>query len=118
MDFKYFLGNQTLFNTNDYLSSFRLLPYYTFSADKWFTEAHAEHHFNGFIINKIPLLKNLKIQEVVGGHLLMSNKLKQYYEINFGIENIFRVLRFDYVLGYGINNKVNSGFTIGINTSL
>ncbi|MBA2611824.1 MAG: carboxypeptidase-like regulatory domain-containing protein [Bacteroidetes bacterium] len=118
MDFKYFLGNQTLFNTNDYLSSFRLLPYYTFSADRWFTEAHAEHHFNGFIINKIPLLKKLNIQEVVGGHLLMSNRLKQYYEINFGIENIFNVLRFDYVLGYGINNKVNSGFTIGINTRL
>ena len=118
MDFKYFLGNQTLFNTNDYLSSFRLLPYYTYSADKWFTEAHAEHHFNGFIINKIPILKNLKMQEVIGGHLLMSNKLQHYYEINFGIENIFRVLRFDYVLGYGINNKVNSGFTIGINTSL
>ena len=118
MDFKYFLGNQTLFNTNDYLSSFRLLPYYTFSADKWFSEAHAEHHFNGFIINKIPLLKKLNIQEVVGGHLLMSNRLKQYYEINFGIENIFNVLRIDYVLGYGINNKVNSGFTIGINTRL
>ena len=118
MDFKYFLGNQTLFNTNDYLSSFRLLPYYTFSADKCFAEAHAEHHFNGFIINKIPVLKKLKVQEVVGGHLLMSNKLKQYYEINFGFENIFNVLRVDYVLGYGINNKVNSGFTIGINTSL
>jgi hypothetical protein len=118
MDFKYFLGNQTLFNTNDYLSSFRLLPYYTFSADQWFSEAHAEHHFNGFIINKIPIFKQLKIQEVVGGHLLMSNRLQQYYEINFGFENIFRVLRIDYVLGYGINNKVNSGFTIGINTSL
>ena len=118
MDFKYFLGNQTLFNTNDYLSSFRLLPYYTFSADQWFAEAHAEHHFNGFIINKIPIFKQLKIQEVVGGHLLMSNRLQQYYEINFGFENIFRVLRIDYVLGYGINNKVNSGFTIGINTSL
>jgi hypothetical protein len=118
MDFKYFLGNQTLFNTNDYLSSFRLLPYYTFSADKWFAEAHAEHHFNGFIINKIPILKKLKVQEVVGGHLLMSNKLKQYYEINFGIENIFNVLRFDYVLGYGIDNKARSGFTIGINTRL
>ena len=118
MDFKYFLGNQTLFNTNDYLSSFRLLPYYTFSADKWFAEAHAEHHFNGFIINKIPVLKKLKVQEVAGGHLLMSNKLKQYYEINFGLENIFNILRVDYVLGYGIDNKVNSGFTIGINTRL
>lgn len=118
MDFKYFLGNQTLFNTNDYLSSFRLLPYYTYSADKWFVESHAEHHFNGFIVNKIPLVKKLPIQEVAGFHLLMSNKLEQYYEINFGIENIFNAIRLDYVLGYGINKKISSGFTIGINTNL
>lgn len=118
MDFKYFLGNQTIFNTNDYLSSYRLLPYYTFSADKWFTEAHAEHHFNGFIINKIPILKKLKAQEVIGAHYLTSNNLKNYYELNFGIENLFRVLRVDYVMGYGIGNAVKHGFTIGINTSL
>lgn len=118
MDYKHFLGNQTYINTSDYLNSFRLLPYYTYSANEWFAEAHAEHHFNGFIINKIPLLKKLSVQEVVGGHLLMNDKLKQYYEINFGIENIFNMLRIDYVLGYGINNRVRSGFTVGINTRL
>ncbi len=115
MDFKYFLGNQTIFNTNDYLGSFRLLPYYTFSADQWYAEAHGEHHFNGFIINKIPLLKKLKVQEVIGGHFLTSNKLKYYYELNFGVEKIFKVIRFDYVLGYAPNSKLNSGFTFGIN---
>ena len=118
MDYQHFLGNQTYVNTSDYLNSFRLLPYYGYSANEWFFEAHAEHHFNGFIINKIPLLKKLKIQEVAGGHLVMNNKINQYYEINFGIENIFRILRVDYVLGYGINNQVRSGFTIGINTRL
>ncbi len=117
MDFKYFLGNQTIFNTNDYLSSFRLLPYYTFSADKWYTEAHGEHHFNGFIINKLPLLKKLKVGEVVGGHFLASNKLPYYYEVNFGIEKIFKVIRFDYVLGYAPNTKLNKGFTFGINAN-
>jgi hypothetical protein len=116
MDYKHFLGNQTIVNTNDYLNSFRLLPYYTFSANEWYAEAHAEHHFNGFIFNKLPVLKKLRWQEVAGFHFLTSNRLKDYYEINFGIENIFRVMRFDYVLGYGINNKVNSGFTIGVNT--
>lgn len=115
MDFKYFLGNQTIFNTNDYLSSFRLLPYYTFSADQWYTEAHGEHHFNGFIINKIPGLKKLKVQEVVGGHFLASNKLKHYYEVNFGIEKIFKVIRFDYVLGFSPDNTIKQGFTFGLN---
>lgn len=116
MDYKHFNGNQTYFNTNDYLSSYRLLPYYTYSADKWFAEAHAEHHFNGFIINKIPLIKRLKIQEVVGGHFLASNKLKYYYEVNFGLEKLFKVIRIDYALGYAPNARLKQGFTIGINT--
>jgi Family of unknown function (DUF5686)/CarboxypepD_reg-like domain len=117
MDFKYFLGNQTIFNTNDYLSSFRLLPYYTFSADKWFAEAHGEHHFQGFILNKIPLVKKINVQEVIGGHFLTSNKLDYYYEINFGLEKIFKVLRIDYVLGYAPNTKFKQGFTLGLNLS-
>lgn len=114
-DYKHFLGNQTIFSTNNYLSSFRLLPYYTYSASEWFTEAHAEQHFRGFIFNKIPLLKKTNLQEVVGGHFLMSNALKHYYEINFGIDRILGIIRVDYILGYGINNKVRNGFTISIN---
>ncbi len=118
MDFKHFLGNQTILNTNEYLGSYRLLPYYQFSADQWYIESHIEHHFNGFLVNKIPLIKKLRLQEVIGGHLLMNNNLKQYYEINFGIENILNILRIDYVLNYGINNEVKSGFTIGIISKL
>lgn len=115
MDYKHFTGNQTYFNTNDYLSSYRLLPYYAYSADKWFAEAHAEHHFNGFIINKIPLIKKLKVQEVIGGHFMASNKLDYYYEVNFGLEKLFKVIRIDYVLGYAPDAKLKQGFTIGIN---
>jgi hypothetical protein len=114
MDFKYFLGNQTLFNTNDYLSSFRLLPYYTFSADRWFAEAHAEHHFQGFILGQIPLVKKLKVGEVAGIHYLSSNKLKYYYEINFGIERIWQILRVDYVLAYSPYAGLRQGVTIGL----
>lgn len=117
MDFKYFLGNQTIFNTNDYLSSFRLLPYYIFSADKWFTEAHGEHHFNGLIVNTLPLIRKLKVQEVVGAHVLRSNKLDYYYEVNFGLEKIFKVIRVDYVLGYAPNTQFKQGLTLGLNLS-
>lgn len=118
MDYKHFLGNQTIFNTSDYLNSYRLLPYYDYSADLWYAEAHAEHHFNGFLFNALPLIKKLKAQEVVGVHFLYNNKLDQYYELNFGIENIFGLVRIDYVLAYGLNNAVRSGFTIGINSRL
>jgi hypothetical protein len=114
MDYKHFDGNQTILANNDYLNSFKLLPYYTYSTKNWYAEGHAEHHFNGFIFNKIPLLKKYRMQEVVGGHVLFNDKLDQYYEVNFGIEHIFQIIRLDYVLGYGPNGKFNQGFLIGL----
>lgn len=114
MDYKHFDGNQTLLANNDYLNSFKLLPYYTYSTKNWYAEGHAEHHFNGFIFNKIPLLKKYRIQEVVGGHILFNDKLDQYYEINFGVEHIFQIIRVDYVLGYGPKGSFNQGFVIGL----
>ncbi len=114
MDYKHFDGNQTLFSSR-YNRNFFLLPYYTYSSRDWYFQAQAEHHFNGFILNKIPLLKRLPVQEVVGGRLLMNENINAYYEINFGLENIFKVLRVDYILGYGINNKLRQGFTFGLN---
>lgn len=114
MDYKHFDGNQTILANQDYLNSFKLLPYYTYSTKQWYAEAHAEHHFNGFIFNKIPILKKSRIQEVIGGHVLFNDKLDQYYEVNFGIEKIFQIIRVDYVLGYGPYNAFKQGFLIGL----
>jgi hypothetical protein len=109
MDYKHFEGNQTIYLSTDYLNSYKLLPYYTYSTNQWYAEAHAEHHFNGFIFNKIPLLKKTRLQEVIGGHALFSDKLNQYYELNFGVERIFRILRVDYVMGYGPGTTFRQG---------
>ncbi len=114
MDYYHANGNQTLLANNDYLNSFKLLPYYAYSTKQWYSEAHAEHHFNGFIFNKLPLLKKTRIQEVVGGHVLVNDKLNQYYEVNFGVEHIFQIVRIDYVLGYGPYNLFKQGFVIGL----
>ena len=114
MDYKHFNGNQTILANNDYLDAFKLLPYYTYSTKQWYAEAHIEHHFNGFIFNKIPLLKKTRIQEVVGGHALFNDKVDQYYEINFGLEHILQIIRIDYVLGYGPYKAFNQGFLIGL----
>lgn len=114
MDYKHFLGNQTIVNTNNYLNSFRLLPYYVYSTNKWYTEIHSEHHFKGFIINKIPLINKLTVQEIIGLHALYSNTIKNYYEVNFGLERVFKVIRLDYVLSYNTNMPVKHGFTLGL----
>jgi hypothetical protein len=114
MDYQHFQGNQTIFNTNDLLSSFRLLPYYTYSSGKWFAQGHIEHHFQGVILGQLPLLKKIKAQEVVGLHVLSNNVLPLYYEVSMGLERIFKVIRIEYVFGF----RPNSAMTQGLSCSL
>jgi hypothetical protein len=112
MDYKHFNGNQTIISTDD-LNSFKLLPYYGLSTKDWYAELHTEHHFNGFILNKIPLVKKLFIQELVGFHALVNDKTNHYFEVDFGLKNIFKFIRVDYVLSFKENNRLGNGFLIG-----
>jgi hypothetical protein len=111
-DFRHFYGDRTIFGKN-YLDGFQLLRYYANSTDKWYVEAHYVHHFDGFVFNKIPGFRKLKWQLVAGGHFVYTPEYKEYGEVNIGIENIFRILRFDFVTGFGRDVR-EFGVRIGI----
>lgn len=87
------------------MNAFQLPDFYFFSnkASVHYA-AFAEHHFNGFITNKIPLLKKWNWYFVAGARALWFNS-NAYAEWNFGIENIFKALRFDVVYG-NLNGKM------------
>ena len=113
MDFKHFNTTQTIFNPSS-LRSFRALPYYQYSTSGTFFEGHAEHHFNGFLFNKIPLLKKLRWQEVAGAHLLYTEQLQEYLELTVGIEKIFKIFRIDYVMTFQRDQPMGNAFRIGV----
>jgi hypothetical protein len=91
--------------------AFNMMNYYEFASDRYIS-IYAEHHFQGFFLNKIPLLKKLELREVVSGKCLwgeLSDKhqkvmlypeglyslSKPYYEVSAGIENILKIFRVD-----------------------
>lgn len=118
MDYKHFYGNETFIGTNQsYLGKFNLMPYYSMSTNKDFIEWHAEHNFKGYVINKIPLIRSLKYQFVVGAHAMYTNERKPYYEYSIGLDNVgfgtFRPFRIDYFRSYH-NGKSADGIVIGI----
>ena len=104
MDYHHFNGNQTHFTEGSYLNKFNNLPYYSMSTNKSYAEFHAEHDFEGYIMNKIPLLNKLNFNLVVGAHGLSTENHKPYQEFTVGLNNIgwgkFRFLRVDYLRSY------------------
>lgn len=118
VDYKHFNGNQTHIGTEDrYLNVFNLLPYYNSSTNDAYLEIHAEHDDNGFIMNKLPLLKKLKSTLVLGYHQLSIPKRSPYHEYSIGLNNLgfgkFKVFRFDYVHAYQSSWQAD-GFIFGL----
>jgi hypothetical protein len=112
MDFRHFSGNRTIF-AGEY-TGFQLLDYYRYSTRHRYLEGHFEHHFNGFLFNKVPLFRRLKWQEVVSLHYLNTRESNNYLELGLGVEHIFKVLRVDFVTSFQEQQKVRTGLRIGL----
>ena len=104
MDYQHFNGNQTNIGVGSYLNVFNNLPYYALSTNDSYLEMHAEHDFNGFLLGRVPLLKKLNFNLILGAHALSTPDHKPYQEYTIGLDNIgwgkFRFLRIDYVRSY------------------
>jgi hypothetical protein len=106
-------------------NSYNLMNFLEFVSDRY-VSLNVDHSFNGFIFNKIPVLKKLKFRELITckvlyGRLYNSNNpeyqsdlflfptdnagvpltytldSKPYVEGSLGISNIFRILRVDFI---------------------
>ena len=113
-DYLHYQGNQTIIATRE-LSSFQLAPYYKYSnTAKFNIAAHAEYHLNGLLSNKIPGFKKLNWFFVTGVNALHIDKTADYYELQFGIENILKVIRVDYVQGFETGGGKPSGIRLSL----
>jgi hypothetical protein len=113
-DYTHFNGNQ-LFLANDYLNSFQLLPYYKYSnVERFYAKAHVEHHFNGLLTNKIPLFRRLNWHLVTGANSVYLSKDQYYIEPFVGLENVFKILRIDFLWGIEKGQPSSTGIRLGL----
>ncbi len=103
-------GNETyIFDRH----AFNMMNYFEFASDRYLS-IYVDHHLNGLIFNRIPLIRKLKLREVVSAKALvgslrdthenvmrfpagLSGLKHPYYEVSAGIENIFKLFRVDAV---------------------
>ncbi len=106
---KHFRGNNSLLSRPD-LKKFLFLDFYLFSTDRQYVEAHYEHNFSGLFSNKIPFIRKLKLEEVVGASYLSQPVKRNYYEFYFGLQRL--IFRATYGFAYDGNKRVNHGFRL------
>jgi hypothetical protein len=118
------------------LQSYNLMNFMEFMSDRY-VSLNVDHSFNGFFLNKVPLVKKLKLREVASFKALygdigsnnrpgtepgplfnfpvnqngttVSNSLDKgpYIEASLGISNIFKILRVDVVRRFTYLNHPN-----------
>lgn len=110
-------GNETYFLNGN---AFNMMNLYEFVSDEYIS-LFFTHHFEGLFFNRIPLLRKLKLREVVSGKALVGSFSdgnrdlmhlpddlftidadgeaweRPYMEVSAGIENIFSLIRVDAV---------------------
>jgi hypothetical protein len=110
-DYNQFRGNEGVFYRGG-ISSFLLLNYYTYSTRTEFLEAHFEHNFSGFITNKIPIIRKLKLQELLHVNYLTTPELKNYYEVGVGVQ--YLNIKLLYGTSYNSGSNIHSAIRVGI----
>ncbi len=113
------LANPILFNDE---TAFNTMNYLEFVNDQYISLMF-EHHFEGILFNRVPLVKKLKWRELLlakmyAGSISEKNRksnyllpegaifmTEPYLEIGFGIENIFKFSRVDFLWRLSYRDK-------------
>ncbi len=111
-DFKHFPGNLTLFSGSS-LRRYDVLDYYAYSTADQYAEVHAEYSMNGFLFNKIPGLRKLRLTEIAGFHFLHVPGLPDHYEFSAGVSKL-GLLRVDAVWSFARGGSPEVALRIGV----
>ena len=107
IEHKFFRGSDRFFFSNP-LMSHQLLDS-TFNTRNPYFQGFFLHHFNGFIMNKIPLINKLKLEISTGASALIIQDISySHAELFAGLEKKFRIKQQYFRVGAYMATRANS----------
>jgi hypothetical protein len=116
MDYQHFDGNRTFLSSQDLLSSYRLLDYYTYSTNGSYMNAHMQYQFRKFLLTQLPELRFSGMRESVFLNYLKTTASPHYYEIGYSLDRVFHLLRLEVAASFNNQSYKDMGLRIGISS--
>jgi len=114
-DFKYFnVNNQAVLFTQS-ANRFYLLDYYKSIQSGYFLEAHTAINFKKLIFMRLPLLNRTLMRESLFGSYLTTDFKNHYFEIGYGLNNIFLIMDAAVVAGFENGKHQSTGMKLSFN---
>ncbi|BAX78769.1 DUF5686 and carboxypeptidase regulatory-like domain-containing protein [Labilibaculum antarcticum] len=115
-DYTHFNTSKPLVMLGGDLNTFRLLDYYQFSTNNDYAEAHLEFTSDRFLLKRLPVLNNaIVIQERLFANYLTHADKKNYWEVGYGLSQIFLVLDVEVVWSFDGKHHRDTGIKLKFN---
>lgn len=114
-EYQHFNTQSTGFMFNSSENSFRLLPFYEYSTQKSFLEAHGNLELRRLILKQLPIIRNSSFSENLFVNFLTTPEMKNYTEFGYGLKRVFMFLNVDAVAGFENGQYRSAGVKVSLN---
>ena len=116
IDYKHFNGGLTEIAPMNLTGNYRLLDYYMYSTQKSYISLFSHIRFRKFIFTHIPVVRLSGIKENLFVNYLKTETSPHYTEIGYTIDQIFRVVRLEFVQSFNGIEPYQFGIRIGVSS--
>ena len=114
MDFKHFPGNRLALAPLNVVGGFRMLDYYRYSTARQYASIFTHIRFRKLLFTQLPALRFSGIKENFFVNYLNTPNANHYTEVGYTIDNIFRILRLEFVQSFQGGKAREFGLRLGV----
>ncbi|WP_215226270.1 DUF5686 and carboxypeptidase regulatory-like domain-containing protein [Echinicola shivajiensis] len=114
MDYKHFGGNRTIFSNMGTVNNYRLLDYYKYSTKGNYLSSIVHYQFRKLLFTQFPMLRFSGLRENLFVNYLKTEESPHYWEVGYSLDNLFRLFRVEFGLGFENSKYQRSGVRIGV----